>query len=304
MRGVDDHDVHPCVDQRLGALKARVAHRAGRRHPEAPEPVLAGIRVQHRLFGVLQRQQPGELARPVRHQQLLDPPLAHHRLGFLEIGGFGEHREVFVGHHRLDRRVVRGREAHVAVGHDPDHQATRVDHRKAGEIVTLDQRLGVGQRLLGGEGDRIVDDPALEPFHPAHLARLPLDVEVLVDHADAARLGHGDGHAGLGHGVHRRRQQRDVHHDVAGDLRAGIRRRRQDGTFGRHEQNIVEGERLANLHGGSSFGAFVWRFPISPGGRFGKRADANSWGGVQPAPQYGWTRGHRRGRLPEMGDLS
>jgi hypothetical protein len=54
--------------------------------------------------------------------------------------------EVIITAHR---RAVVGGEAHVAVGDDADDAAPLVDHRKAGDVVALCQRLGVGERLVG-----------------------------------------------------------------------------------------------------------------------------------------------------------
>jgi hypothetical protein len=64
MGGVDHDQVDARIDQRLGAFEARIAHGRGRRHAQAAQLILAGRRVQHRLLGVLQRQQPGQLALP------------------------------------------------------------------------------------------------------------------------------------------------------------------------------------------------------------------------------------------------
>ena len=117
---------------------------------------------------------------------------------------------VIIALHR--RRVVAG-EAHVAVGDDPEHHAPLVHHRKAGDPVALLQRLGVLQRLVGPQRHRRIDHARDEALHPLHLRRLRLDVEVAVDHPDAARLRHGDRHARLGHRVHRGADQRDVQRD-------------------------------------------------------------------------------------------
>ena len=47
-----------------------------------------------------------------------------------------------------------------------------------------------------------------------------LGLEVLVDDADAAKLGHDDGHAAFSDGIHRRRDERDVEADLPGQARA------------------------------------------------------------------------------------
>src|SRR3546814_19554116 len=71
---------------------------------------------------------------------------------------------------------------------------------------------------LRGDGERVDDHALLELLDRPDLARLLLDAEVLVDHADTAGLGHGDRQPALGDGVHRRRDQRYAELDGAGDL--------------------------------------------------------------------------------------
>ena len=270
MGGVDHHDVDARIDQRLGALEARLAHPGRGGNAQPAQLVLAGGGVEHGLLGVLERQQAGELALRIGDQQLLDPARPHQADRLLAVGGLAQDGKVLGGHHHPHRRVRLLREAHVAVGDDADNAVLLVDHREAGEAVTFGQRLRVGQRLVGGEGDRVVDDAALEAFHPAHFLGLTFDVEVLVDHPDAAGLRHGDRHARLGDRVHGRRQQRDVERNALGDPGARVGRGRQNAGSCGKQQNIVEGEGLANLHGGGSLGGYRLARPYCTDDRRGK----------------------------------
>ena len=110
----------------------------------------------------------------------------------------------------------------------------------AADPMGLHQLERFGQRLVGGHGDRVHDHPAFEALHLAHRRRLFLDGEVAVKHADPAELRERDRHVRLGHGVHRRRQDRDIERDLAGKKGAGVRLARQDGRFERLQQNVVE----------------------------------------------------------------
>ena len=72
----------------------------------------------------------------------------------------------------------------------------------------------------GGALVRVTGDPdrgggqQTRVLHELHLAHLLIDGQVAVDHAEAAKAAEGDGHARLGHGVHRRGEDRDGEGDV------------------------------------------------------------------------------------------
>ena len=60
------------------------------------------------------------------------------------------------------------------------------------------------------EGDRIANQAVEVMLHNAHLARLLFDFQVLMNDADTTEKSHCNGHPGLGHGIHRRAQERHV----------------------------------------------------------------------------------------------
>ena len=258
-----DHDqIHARVHQRLGTLIARIAHRGGCRHAQAAQLVLASLRVQHGLLKVFQRQQSGELA-ILDNKQFLNAARLHQRFGLGQVGRRFEHREIVRRHHRMHRRFVVGGEAHVAVGHDADHAATLAHHWKARDFVAGLQLFGVGQRLILGQCHRIIHDPAFEPFDAAHLLLLLFNVEIAVDHPNAARLRHGYRHPRLGHRVHGGGQKRDVHRHRSGHEGPRVGGAWHDAGGARNKQNIVKCEGLANLHEGLLAGGLVWQFAIS-----------------------------------------
>ena len=85
VRGVDDHDVDPGVEQRLGALKAIVAG-AGRGGDAQPALlVLAGVGVELRLLDVLDGDQADAAVGVIDHQQLLDAVLVQQALGLVAV---------------------------------------------------------------------------------------------------------------------------------------------------------------------------------------------------------------------------
>jgi hypothetical protein len=98
------------------------------------------------------------------------------------------------------------------------------------------------------DGDGVHHHAGFELLDLAHLVGLGLGVEVLVDDADAARLGQGDGHGRLGDGVHGRRHQRDAQLDGAGELGARVGLVGQHCRRGRLQEDVIESERFLKLH--------------------------------------------------------
>ena len=90
-----DHDhVGPRIHQRLRPFKACIAHGGGRSHAQTAKLVLASRRVQHRLFGVFQRQQAGQLALAICHQQLFDAARLHQADRLVAVGGLLQNRQI------------------------------------------------------------------------------------------------------------------------------------------------------------------------------------------------------------------
>ena len=123
-----------------------------------------------------------------------------------------------------------------------------VNHWKAGDLITLHQQLGIAQRLLWRQRDRLIDHTAFKTLNAADFAGLRRHIQVAVNNADTARLRHGNRHTAFGYGIHRRRQKRDIHPDALGHKGGRIRLGWQHRACSRHQQNVIKSERLANLH--------------------------------------------------------
>ena len=106
----------------------------------------------------------------------------------------------------------------------------------------------VAQRFVGEDGHRIDHHAALEFLHAADLVRLGRRQHVLMNDTHATGLGHGNGQASLGDGIHSRGNQRDVEFDRTRKARRGVGLGRKNGGFRRLKQNVVEGQALADFH--------------------------------------------------------
>ncbi len=88
---------------------------------------------------------------------------------------------------------------------------------KPGHAVLLRQLDDLAHRLVGRHGDRVAQHARLVALDARDLGRLLARRHVLVNDADAAFLRQRDREARFGDGVHRRRDERDVQSDVAGE---------------------------------------------------------------------------------------
>ena len=242
MGGVDDDDVHALLHQRHGPVPrvTEEAHRCA--HAEPALLVLGGVGVLVRLDEVLECDEALEPAVGVDDGQLLHlvPRQEPQRLLAGDTDGGGDQR-----HARHDLADGAGGivlEAHVAVGDDADQGAVGLDDRGARDAVGGADLVHLPDRGLGADGDRVADHPGLGALHLVHHLRLVLDGQVAVQDADAALAGHGDGHPGLGHGVHGRRRQGYVEPDPAGELGASADLRGDDVGLVGLQQHIVERE--------------------------------------------------------------
>ena len=247
--GVDDDHVAAGIDEALGPLEARITGGRRGRDPQPALLVLDGAGVGDLLLDVLDRDQADAAVMVVDDEQLLDAELVQQALGLVLRHAFAHGDEPVAGHQLGHRLADIGGEAHVAVRQDADELAagavgTALDHRDAGDPVLLHHLEGVGQRLVGVDGDRVEHHARLVLLDEANLLSLLGRLEVAVDHAESAILRHGDGHRRLGDGVHRRRDDRQVEPDRAGETGRDVDLGGHHRGGGGAQQHVVEGEAL------------------------------------------------------------
>ncbi len=180
----------------------------------------------------------------VDDQQLLDAVRVQDLLGFLEADAGARGDEVVLGHHLGDGAVEPLLEAEVAVREDADELAVLRD-RQTRDVEAAHDRERILDALIRAHGHRVGDHAALRLLHLLDLERLRRDRHVPMDEADAALLRDRDRHPRLGHGVHRRRDQRDVERDPARELGRDVGVARHDRARCGNQEHVVEGESLA-----------------------------------------------------------
>ena len=207
MSRVDDDEIDAGIDQRFAADIAGFADTGGGRDPQPALLVFAGVGVGDSFFDVLHGDQADAPVVAIDHQKLLDPMLVQKPFRFILADPLA-HRNERVPGHQLGNLLpsVLGK-AHIAISEDADQLAgmavaAALHHRDAGNVIFLHQRQCVGERGVGMDGDRIDHHARFELLDLSDLRRLHGRIEIAMNDADAARLGHGNRHVRLGHGIH------------------------------------------------------------------------------------------------------
>ena len=142
--------------------------------------------------------------------------LVHERLRHIERRAFAHrHQTLLRRHDSTDRFIQAILEPEIPIGNDTDDLAA-LHHRQPRNTVLSLQRDGITHGHVGGDRDRIRDNTEFVALDARDLTCLFIGGEVLVDDADPAFLGHGNGKAGLGHGIHGGGNQRNIQGDIAG----------------------------------------------------------------------------------------
>ena len=212
-----DHAVHPLLDQRHGPLPGVTEETDRRAHPEPAGVVLGGVGVLVGLDEVLEGDQTLEAAPRVDYGQLLDLVLRQERQGLIIGDADGGRHQGHPRHHLMDRtgRIIL--ETQVAIGDDAEQHPVVINDRQARDAVLGTGLVHLSQAGIRTDGHRLGDHARLRPLHLIHHVGLGICGEVPVQDPDAALARHGDGHAGLGDGVHRSRRQGNVQADVAAE---------------------------------------------------------------------------------------
>ena len=297
VRRVDDDHVAAGLDQPLGALEAALAGGRRRRHEETALIVLGGVRMRDLLLHVLDGDEADAAEMVVDDEQLLDAELVQEPLRLVLADALAHRDEPVLGHQLGDALARIGGEAHVAVGEDADQLALgaarpALDYGNAGDAVAAHDVEGIGEGLVGMDGDRVHHHAGFVFLDEAHLLGLRPRLEVAVDDAEAAVLGHGDGHRRLGDRVHGRGDDRQVQRDRAGQAGPDVDIGRQHFRPSRPQEHVVEGETLDDPIGGETGHATnSW---ITAKGRSAATAALSELARVRSTAPEGWQSGFRR----------
>ena len=151
-----------------------------------------------------------------------------------------------------------------------DEFAVFIGDREGAEIeaALVDHLQDVADGGAGQHGHRVGNEAVDVMLHAGDLADLVLARQVVMDEAQAAVEGHGDGHARLGDGVHVGGQDRDLQAQAfrEGSGQFGIPG--EDLRMERGERHVVVRQRIGQIGGKEAIGRQV---KVRIAGRFGNR---------------------------------
>ena len=263
MGAVQHQHVHPGVDQGAGTVQHVAGDADGGSAQQAAGSVLGGVGVFQDLLNVLDGNEALELVILVHDGQLLDAVLLEDGLGLIQGGALQAGDQVFMGHDLFDAAVHIGLELHVAVGDDADQAAGLIHNGDAGDTELAHESVRIAQGVAGAERKGVGDDAVFRTLDHIHLLSLGVNAHVLMDHADAALPGDGNGHAVLGHGIHGGAHNGDVQLDLPGEIGGKIHIRRKHIALCRNQQYVIKSKALTYKAAGIKFAETHMIKPLS-----------------------------------------
>jgi hypothetical protein len=243
--GVDDEDIDARLDQGRGALPGLTEVADGCADEESAVAVLGRVGELLGLHEVLDRDEAAQAALIVDERESLALVLAKERGGVLvadaDLAGDERHVGHDVTHERGGPLGDRG-EAEVAVGDDAQQVILRVDDGKTGDAIAATELVEVLEGRVRTDRHGVGDHAGLGALDEVDLIGLILDRQVAVQDAQSTDPGHGDGHPGLGDGVHRRRDDRHLEADLTRQSRGGVDLTGDDIGLTGLEQDVVVGQ--------------------------------------------------------------
>ena len=186
------------------------------------------MRRRNRFLDVLDGDQADADGRVVDHQQLLDPPLVEDPPRVLLAGAEADDGEIVPRHqlrHGWPGFSAKRTSRLVRMPHSlPDFSTIGMPLIRLRFISSsASASVWSGVMVIG-----LTTMPLSKRFTARTAAACSSTLEIAVEDADAAQLGQGDRHVGLGHRVHRRGHDRNVERNFAGQLGARVGLARQD----------------------------------------------------------------------------
>ena len=217
VRSVDNQEINASLNECTRALLGVLPHTNRGTDNQPAVGVFGCMRVLVRLNEILDREKTFEFVVRIDERQLLNLVLSKKSECVVGIDTHWCGDQWHARHDFMHRTRHVLFETHIAVSHDPLQNARLIDNRHAGNSVAAAHRIDVGQGIIRAAGDRVTDHACFGSFDQIDLPCLLVERQVAMEHSHSALACHGNGHAGLGDGVHRTGHQRHLDRNVPGD---------------------------------------------------------------------------------------
>ena len=131
--------------------------------------------------------------------------------------------------------------AHITVG-DNAYQLSFLRNGHAGNMVLVHEFIRIGQGIVRSQVDRVHNDAMLGTLDQLHFPGLFINAHILVNDADTAFTGHGNGHFRFRHRIHAGTHNRNIETDMSCEVRAHVHVPWKNGGMGRNQEHIVKGK--------------------------------------------------------------
>ena len=175
----------------------------------------------------------------VHDEEFFDAMLVQNLFGFVAADTRPRGDEVLLGHDFGDQPVESFFEPQVAVRENADQRIALRD-RQPGDVRAVHDLTRLRDGDVRADRDRVGNHSALVLLDLGDFRGLGLRVQIAVDDADPAGLGHRDGRPRLGHRVHSRADERRVQADRARQRRRHVSVLGHEVRLRRQQQNVVE----------------------------------------------------------------
>jgi len=173
--------------------------------------VFTGVRFTFCFLEIFNGNHAAQVEAGIHNQRFLNAFFVHFSQYHLTRFAFTHgNQTLFWRHVYADRLVQVSHKAHVTTGDNPHQLVIFCHHRITGKAVTLGQGFHFMQGGGWQNGLGVRHNAGFMFFHAANFFSLTLNRHVFMNKANAAFLCQGDRQARFSHGVHCRREHRNV----------------------------------------------------------------------------------------------
>ena len=174
-------------------------------------------------------------------RQFFDPMLVQYLASLFQARPFRRRDQLVSLHDLRDLQIHPGFEPQIAIRENTDQYLVFRDGNPRNPVFRH-QRVGIANRLIGRDRDRVENHSALGFLYPVYFGRLIHRRQHSMNNPEAALAGYGDGQTEFGDGIHGRADNGNVDLDVASKPRTHVDFTRQDLRLGRNQYDVVVGQ--------------------------------------------------------------